>query len=122
MNGIIGGLGCMSELFDQARHDKVGTPRGEPSSPGTVAAAACWQVAFLARHGADHRFLAYRIPYRANLWALRAVGCWRILAPCAGSGLVPQQMLPATVTAFPQERRCCCGKALDGMTPPYALP
>ncbi len=89
MIGIIGGSG-LYELFDQARQDKVSTPYGEPSSPVTVAEVAGRQVAFLARHGVGHRFPAHRIPYRANLWALRAVGCRRILAPCAVGGLVPE--------------------------------
>ncbi|WP_117210798.1 S-methyl-5'-thioadenosine phosphorylase [Allorhizocola rhizosphaerae] len=86
MIGIIGGSG-LYELFEHARQEKVSTPFGEPSSPVTVAEVAGRQVAFLARHGAGHRFPAHRIPYRANLWALRAVGCRRILAPCAVGGL-----------------------------------
>ena len=30
------------------------------------------QVAFVPRHGRDHRFPPHRVPYRANLWALRS--------------------------------------------------
>src|SRR5262249_43249144 len=41
------------------------------------------------RHGADHRFPPHRIPYRANLWALRRLGVRQILAPCAVGGLRP---------------------------------
>ena len=44
-------------------------------------------VAFLPRHGHDHRFPPHRIPYRANLWALRQIGVRQILAPCAVGGL-----------------------------------
>jgi 5'-methylthioadenosine phosphorylase len=44
-------------------------------------------VAFLPRHGRDHRFPPHRIPYRANLWALRELGVRQILAPCAVGGL-----------------------------------
>jgi 5'-methylthioadenosine phosphorylase len=48
------------------------------------------QVAFLPRHGKDHRYPPHRIPYRANLWALREIGVRQILAPCAVGGLRPE--------------------------------
>ena len=35
------------------------------------------RVAFLPRHGRDHRFPPHKIPYRANMWALRSVGVRR---------------------------------------------
>jgi len=47
------------------------------------------RVAFLPRHGRDHRFPPHKIPYRANLWALRAMGVRQIIAPCAVGGLRP---------------------------------
>jgi 5'-methylthioadenosine phosphorylase len=53
-------------------------------------------VAFLPRHGVDHRFGPHTIPYRANLWALRAVGVTQVLAPCAVGSLQPS-ISPGTV-------------------------
>ena len=47
-------------------------------------------MAFLPRHGRDHRYPPHRIPYRANLWALRSLGVRQILAPCAVGGLRPE--------------------------------
>src|SRR5690606_34109432 len=47
-------------------------------------------VAFLPRHGRDHRYPPHRLPYRANLWALRELGVRQILAPCAVGGLLPE--------------------------------
>ena len=47
------------------------------------------RVAFLPRHGRDHRFPPHKINYRANLWALRSVGVRQVLAPCAVGGLRP---------------------------------
>jgi 5'-methylthioadenosine phosphorylase len=85
MIGIIGGSGLYS-LFERAEERHVTTPYGDPSGPISVADG----VAFLARHGKGHRYPAHRIPYRANLWALRAVGVRRILAPCAVGGLRPE--------------------------------
>ena len=89
MIGIIGGSGLYT-LFDDARTEKVTTPYGEPSAAITVAEVDGRPVAFLPRHGEDHRFPAHRVPYRANLWALRALGCRQILAPCAVGGLRPE--------------------------------
>ena len=63
-------------------------------------------VAFVPRHGRDHRFPPHRVPYRANLWALAAVGVRQVLAPCAvgslradlgpGSLVVPDQVVDRT--------------------------
>ena len=88
MIGVIGGSGLYS-LFDEFLAEHLpSTPFGEPSGVITVAKVAGAEVAFLPRHGAGHRYPAHRIPYRANLWALRALGCRQILAPCAVGGLV----------------------------------
>lgn len=86
---IIGGSG-LYELFENplSRHEPS-TPFGAPSGVITVAEVSGRPVAFLARHGPGHRYPAHRIPYRANLWALRALGCRLILAPCAVGGLLP---------------------------------
>ena len=64
------------------------------------------RVAFLPRHGRDHRFPPHSIPYRANLWALRSVGVRQVLAPSAvgsltaaygpGTLAVPDQLVDRT--------------------------
>ena len=86
---VIGGSGLYS-LFDDAVEHHVDTPYGVPSDPVTVATVGGRPTAFLARHGRDHRFPPHRIPYRANLWALRTLGVRQILAPCAVGGLRPE--------------------------------
>jgi 5'-methylthioadenosine phosphorylase len=68
----------------------VDTPYGPPSDPVTIASVAGRPTAFLPRHGRDHRYPPHRIPYRANLWALRSLGVRQILAPCAVGGLRPE--------------------------------
>ena len=85
---VIGGSGLYALLTGAVEHP-VDTPYGEPSDPITVADVAGRPVAFLPRHGRDHRFPPHRIPYRANLWALRSIGVRQILAPCAVGGLRP---------------------------------
>jgi 5'-methylthioadenosine phosphorylase len=86
--GVIGGSGLYAFL-DGTEH-AVETPYGQPSDPVTVAEVGDRRVAFLPRHGKDHRFPPHRIPYRANLWALRELGVRQILAPCAVGGLLPE--------------------------------
>jgi 5'-methylthioadenosine phosphorylase len=85
---VIGGSGLYALLPGAVEH-RVDTPYGEPSDPITVAEVADRSVVFLPRHGKDHRFPPHRIPYRANLWALRSLGVRQILAPCAVGGLHP---------------------------------
>jgi 5'-methylthioadenosine phosphorylase len=86
---VIGGSGLYA-LLDKAEEHEVETPFGPPSDPITVATVAGRRVAFLPRHGKDHRFPPHRVPYRANIWALREIGVRQILAPCAVGGLRPE--------------------------------
>lgn len=88
--GVIGGSGLYALLDEVAEHP-VDTPYGPPSDPvvvGTLDGGR--RVAFLPRHGRDHRHPPHRIPYRANLWALRSLGVRQVLAPCAVGGLRPE--------------------------------
>jgi len=91
--GVIGGSGLYA-LLDETEHrpteHTLDTPYGPPSDPITVAQVHGRSVAFLPRHGRDHRFPPHAIPYRANLWALRELGVRQILAPCAVGGLLPE--------------------------------
>ncbi|MET7393493.1 S-methyl-5'-thioadenosine phosphorylase [Dactylosporangium sp. NPDC005572] len=86
---VIGGSGLYA-LLDDAEEHVVDTPYGPPSDPITVATVHGRRTAFLPRHGRDHRFPPHRIPYRANLWALRELGVRQVLAPCAVGGLRPE--------------------------------
>ena len=92
---VIGGSGFYRFLSD-ARDVTVATPFGEPSDPVTVGELGGRRVAFLARHGRDHRHPPHRVNYRANLWALRSLGVRQVLAPCAVGSLRPE-LGPGTV-------------------------
>jgi len=87
--GVIGGSGFYAFL-DDAREVVVETPYGPPSDPLVVGQVGDRTVAFVPRHGKDHQFPPHRIPYRANLWALRNLGVEQVLAPCAVGGLRPE--------------------------------
>jgi 5'-methylthioadenosine phosphorylase len=65
----------------------VGTPYGAPSAPVHVGEVGGVPVAFLPRHGAAHEYPPHRIPYRANLWAMKELGVERIVGPCAAGSL-----------------------------------
>ncbi|MFI7518716.1 S-methyl-5'-thioadenosine phosphorylase [Micromonospora globbae] len=85
---VIGGSGLYA-LLDGATEHRVETPYGPPSDAITIAEVGGRRVAFLPRHGRDHRHPPHLIPYRANLWALRSLGVRQVLAPCAVGGLRP---------------------------------
>ncbi len=84
--GVIGGSGLYAFL-DDAHEVVVETPYGAPSDPIVLGEVGGRRVAFVPRHGRDHRFPPHLIPYRANLWALRSLGVRQVLAPCAVGGL-----------------------------------
>jgi 5'-methylthioadenosine phosphorylase len=84
--GVFGGSGFYS-LLDDAEEIAVDTPYGAPSDRLVVGELAGVRVAFLPRHGRDHRLPPHRIPYRANVWAMHALGVRRILGPCAAGSL-----------------------------------
>lgn len=103
--GVIGGSGFYTWL-DNAVEVPVDTPFGPPSDPPLVGQVAGRRVAFLPRHGLGHRLPPHRVNYRANLWALRALGVRQVLAPNAvgsmhrelgpGSLVVPDQIIDRT--------------------------
>ncbi|ANW19756.1 S-methyl-5'-thioadenosine phosphorylase [Streptomyces clavuligerus] len=105
--GVIGGSGFYSFLED-VTEVTVDTPYGTPSDSLFLGEVAGRSVAFLPRHGRDHRVPPHRINYRANLWALRSVGVRQVLGPCATGGLraeygpgtlvVPDQIVDRTLT------------------------
>jgi 5'-methylthioadenosine phosphorylase len=89
MLGVIGGSGFYTFFDPDARTINLDTPFGEPSAPVTVGTVGQHEVAFLPRHGANHRYPAHKVPYRANMWALRALGVRQVFAPCAVGSLTP---------------------------------
>lgn len=86
--GIFGGSGFY-ELLASPREIWVETPYGAPSDKIALGELGGRRVAFLPRHGKDHRFPPHRINYRANLWAMKELGVKRIIGPCASGSLQP---------------------------------
>jgi 5'-methylthioadenosine phosphorylase len=84
--GVFGGSGFYSFL-DEVEEVNVETPYGAPSAPLFIGEIGGQRVAFLPRHGANHELPPHRIPYRANVWAMREAGVRRIIGPCASGAL-----------------------------------
>lgn len=105
--GIIGGSGLYEmEGFKAQQRVRVRTPFGIPSDAITVGSLDGVDVAFLARHGAGHRHSPSRIPYRANIHAMKQLGVERIVSVSAvgsmkesvhpGEILIPDQFYDHT--------------------------
>ena len=113
MLGIIGGTGMAEALGSLGRGEqhRVDTPFGPPSSPVTVVEIAGTPVALLPRHGDGHRFPPGKVPYRANVFALKTLGVTHVLATAAagslreeihpGELLVPDQIIDRTYRRDP---------------------
>ncbi|MFN2448466.1 MAG: S-methyl-5'-thioadenosine phosphorylase [Candidatus Baltobacteraceae bacterium] len=84
--GVFGGSGFYS-LIENAREATIETPYGAPSDKVALGEIAGKRVAFLPRHGKDHRFPPHAINYRANLYAMKMLGVKRIIAPTACGSL-----------------------------------
>lgn len=84
--GVFGGSGFYS-LIEGAHEAWVETPYGSPSDQVALGEIAGKNVAFLPRHGKDHRFPPQAINYRANLWAMKELGVKWIIAPTAAGSL-----------------------------------
>jgi 5'-methylthioadenosine phosphorylase len=87
--GVFGGSGFYSLLEGPVERVAVQTPYGEPSDEVTIGRLAGLRVAFLNRHGAHHRLPPHAINYRANVWAMAALGVTRLIAPTAAGSLQP---------------------------------
>jgi 5'-methylthioadenosine phosphorylase len=87
--GVFGGSGFYSVL-ERVEERELDTPYGKPSAPIVVGEVGGRRVAFLPRHGRAHELPPHRIPYRANVWALRELGVRRIIGPNASGALRPE--------------------------------
>lgn len=90
----------------------IDTPWGSPSSPITLSKLPSGQVvAFLARHGLAHQFTPSEVPSRANIAALKSIGCQVIVAFSAVGSLreeikprdivIPSQIIDRTKSNRP---------------------
>lgn len=86
--GVIGGSGIdKPEILQKAVELEVDTPFGKPSDKLISGKIGKQEVVILPRHGRGHTIMPTKVPYRANLWALKEVGCTHIIATTACGSL-----------------------------------
>jgi len=87
--GLIGGSGLGAALAGQTdgiRHE-IDTPFGPPSSTIIETEWSGLPIFFLSRHGPGHTLNPSRVPYRANIFALKKLGVTHVLASGAVGSL-----------------------------------
>ena len=105
--GIIGGSGmCSFSDLKVLYQVRVETKYGFPSSDILVCEYMGVVVAFLPRHGEKHTFAPHKVPYKANISALRDLGVRCVVATCIagslkrkvepGSFVIPDQFVNLT--------------------------
>lgn len=104
---IIGGSGLyqMQDLTNKRRLS-ISTPYGKPSDDIVLGELNGVTVAFLTRHGQGHKFTPSKVPYRANIYALKTLGVRYVISVSAVGSLrenlkpldmvVPDQMIDMT--------------------------
>jgi 5'-methylthioinosine phosphorylase len=104
---VIGGTGLYNfPGLQNVQRRAIETPFGEPSGAIVVGTLGGRTIAFLARHGEDHRHAPHRVNYRANVWALHEAGARRMVGVNAVGGIrddmaprvlsVPDQLIDYT--------------------------
>ncbi len=107
MLGIVGGTGLYEmEGLSIIENVMPDTPYGMPSSSIMICEIEGRKVAFLPRHDVGHTISPSEVNYRANMYALKLVGCDRVLSVSAvgslkeeiepGDLVIPRQFIDLT--------------------------
>jgi len=100
--GIIGGSGLDDlQLLRHAEIIDMETPYGKPSDKLITGAIQDTEVAILARHSKDHSISPTMVPFQANIWALKNIGCTHILATTA-CGSLRDHLMPGDLVFIDQ--------------------
>lgn len=84
--GIFGGSGFY-KFLDNVEEISIETPYGKTSDNLMIGKIAGKSVAFMPRHGRDHSIAPHKVNYRANVWAMKEIGCKSVISPCAAGSL-----------------------------------
>lgn len=100
--GIIGGSGLYAiDGLEDAQWVTVESPWGAPSDAILTGRIAGIDVCFLPRHGRGHRIPPHQLNMRANIDALKRLGCTDVLAVSA-VGSLNQAMAPGDFVVVDQ--------------------
>jgi 5'-methylthioadenosine phosphorylase len=99
---LIGGSGLEKlELQKNAEIITIDTPFGKTSSPIFKSVFPNLEVYFLSRHGLKHEYSPTKVNNRANIWALKKLGCTNIIATTA-VGSLREEIKPGDLV-FPDQ-------------------
>jgi 5'-methylthioadenosine phosphorylase len=85
---IIGGSGLENpDILKNPKELLIETPFGNPSSPFKTGQVEGIDVVILSRHGRHHEIPPTQVNNRANIWAIRQLGCTHILTTTACGSL-----------------------------------
>jgi 5'-methylthioadenosine phosphorylase len=100
--GVIGGTGLYEmEGVEDLEEVRVETPFGDPSDAILRGRMHGTTLLFLPRHGRGHRLSPSRIPYRANVFALKTLGAeWIVSVSAVGS--LKEEIHPGDVIVVDQ--------------------
>lgn len=109
--GIFGGSGFYSFL-DDVKEYIIETPYGKTSDKIAIGKINGKNVAFMPRHGRDHSITPENVNYRANVWAMKQIGCKHIISPCA-AGSLQKEIKPGDIVFCDQFVDWTFGKRKD---------
>lgn len=121
--GVFGGSGFYSFLED-VEEVTIETPFGAPSDKIFVGTIEAKRVAFLPRHNRAHSIPPHMINYRANVWAMKMLGCSSVICPCA-AGSLQEHVKPGDFVIADQWVDRTKGRAdtfFDGPIPTHVSP
>jgi 5'-methylthioadenosine phosphorylase len=110
--GVIGGSGLGAAMAAElggasTRRHEIDTPFGKPSDAVVETSWHGLPLFFLSRHGPGHLLNPSQVPYRANVFALKALGVTHVIASGAVGSLreefkprelvIPDQVIDKTI-------------------------
>jgi len=99
---IIGGSGIYEiDGLENAQWTNVETPWGAPSDAILTGSLDGVEMAFLPRHGRGHVHTPTTVPYRANIDALKRLGCTDVISVSA-CGSFREEMAPGNFVVVDQ--------------------
>jgi len=95
--GIIGGSGmCTFEELKVISKIKPKTKYGFPSDTISICEFGNEFVAFIPRHGSKHAIAPHKVPYKANLAALKEIGVEYVIGTCI-TGSLKNDIAPGSI-------------------------
>jgi 5'-methylthioadenosine phosphorylase len=104
LTGIIGGTGlgeALAEDIKGAEFHDIDTPFGRPSAKVMVGRLGENEIAFVNRHGEGHKLSPSKVPYAANIFALKKLGVHSVIASGA-VGSLREEIAPGDLVLVDQ--------------------